>query len=179
MKKNPVLIYLFGETHWLKPPILARHHVTICLSYLRTGGSSKEHATNKPLSTGEFGKGQKEIPCVLPPPRFILAGIHLGWAMCAPTGKTLSQKDWPKTTRKLISFIIKQETEHVAEQFSWVPLLYRSLPGCPFPIQSLALSFVSMCVSLDNSFPSVRCQKIASFQGLEGSPFLQHTRLKY
>ena len=28
----------------------------------------------------------------------------------------------------------------MAEQFSWVPLPYCSLPGCPFPINSLALS---------------------------------------
>ena len=28
----------------------------------------------------------------------------------------------------------------MAEQFSWVPLPYCSLPGCPFPVKSLALS---------------------------------------
>ena len=48
----------------------------------------------------EFGKGQKEMPGVLPPPR-ILSGIHLGWAMCAPPARTLSQIDWPGTTWKL------------------------------------------------------------------------------
>ena len=36
---------------------------------------------------------------------------------------------------------IKPETaSHAAEQFSCVPLLYCSPPGCPFPIKSLALS---------------------------------------
>ena len=36
---------------------------------------------------------------------------------------------------------IKPETvSYVAEQFSWVPLSCCSLPGCPFPIKSLALS---------------------------------------
>ena len=36
---------------------------------------------------------------------------------------------------------IKPETaSHVAELFSWVPLLYCSPPRCPFPIKSLALS---------------------------------------
>ena len=29
---------------------------------------------------------------------------------------------------------------HMAEQFSWVPLPYCSLPRCPFPTKSLALS---------------------------------------
>ena len=36
---------------------------------------------------------------------------------------------------------INPETlSHVAEQFSWVPLPYCSLPGRPFPINSFALS---------------------------------------
>ena len=50
----------------------------------------------------EFGKGQKHMLRVLPPPRIFLAGIHLGQAMRAPPGSTLSQNDWPETTRKLI-----------------------------------------------------------------------------
>ena len=49
---------------------------------------------------------------------------------------------------------IKPETaSHVAEHFSWVPLPCCSLPRCPFPIKSLALS---ASVSSDNSFLSVR-----------------------
>ena len=47
-------------------------------------------------------------------------------------------------------------------------LTYCSLPGCPFPIKSLALS---ACVSSDNSFPSVRQEP--SFGPWKGSPFLQ------
>ena len=58
---------------------------------------------------------------------------------------------------------------HMAEQFSWVPLPYWSLPGCPFPIVSC---FVSICVSLDNSFPSVRQEPI--LKPWKGSLFLQH-----
>ena len=50
--------------------------------------------------------------------------------------------------------IIKPKmSSHVAEQFSWVPLSCCSLPRLPFPIKSLALS---ACVSLGNSFTSVR-----------------------
>ena len=46
-------------------------------------------------------------------------------------------KDHPETN----PIIIKPETvSHGAEQFSWVPLPYCSSLGCPFPIQSLALS---------------------------------------
>ena len=50
----------------------------------------------------EFGKSQKETPCVCPPPRIPLASIHLGWTMHAPPRRTLNQTDWPKTTWKLI-----------------------------------------------------------------------------
>ena len=56
----------------------------------------------------------------------------------------------------------------MTEQFSWVPLPYCSLPRCPFPIKSLALS---ARVSLDNSFPSVRQE--LSFGPWKGSSFLQ------
>ena len=49
----------------------------------------------------EFRKGQKVMPCVLPPPRILLVGIHLGRASHAPPERTLSHNDWPKTTEKL------------------------------------------------------------------------------
>ena len=80
------------------------------------------------------------------PPRVLLAGIHLGWEMRAPPGRTLSQttgqtrwlaRDNPET----YPMTIKPETvSHVAEQFSWVHLPCCSPPGRPFPIKSLALS---------------------------------------
>ena len=50
----------------------------------------------------EFRKRQKEIPQVRPPPRILLAGIRLGWTRRAPPGRTLSQNDQLKATRKLI-----------------------------------------------------------------------------
>ena len=89
----------------------------------------------------ELGKGQKETPRVRPPPRILLAGIHLGWAMwwvCHQEGLWESlAKDNPETN----PITIKPKTaSHVTELFSWVPLPYCSPPGCPFPIKSLALS---------------------------------------
>ena len=50
----------------------------------------------------EFGKGQQEMPCALPPLRTPLIDIDLGRAMCAPPGRTSCPNDWPKTTQKLI-----------------------------------------------------------------------------
>ena len=46
----------------------------------------------------EFRKGQKEKACVWPPPRILVAGNRLGWAMWVPPGRILNQNDWPKTT---------------------------------------------------------------------------------
>ena len=46
--------------------------VTTCRTNFTTGGHSKEHRTNMPPTTEEFGKGQKEILCVLLPPRILL-----------------------------------------------------------------------------------------------------------
>ena len=81
----------------------------------------------------ESRKGQKEVPRVLPPPRILLLGIHLGWAMHVPPGRTLrltpSHKTW-------------------CQPWSRAVLLgsppYCSPHGHPFPIKSLALS---ACVS--------------------------------
>ena len=113
-------------------------------------------------------KGQKETPCVLPPPRILFAGIHLGWAMNAPPGRTPESEWLAKDNLEINPVIIKLETaKYVAEQFSWVLLAYCS--NKPFPIKSLA--FVSTCVSSDNSFPSVR-QK-PSLRPWKGSSFLQ------
>ena len=97
------LILLLGEAHWLKPPTLARHHS----NHLHELFYDKEVLVrNTELISHhqlkEFGKGQKETPRVHPPPRILFASIYLGWVMRVPPGRTLSQNDWPKTTRKLI-----------------------------------------------------------------------------
>ena len=114
-----------------------RTTVIICMSCFRTGGPGEEQGTNKPPPTREFRKGQKETPPVRPPPRILLSGIHLGWTRCAPPGRTLSQNDWLKTTRKLIPS-------------PWnlrLRAMWQSSPGFPypsalhpFPVKSLALS---------------------------------------
>ena len=89
---------VMGNTGW-NCPACPGTTVTIRVSYFTTGGPGKEHRTNKPPPTEEFRKGQKEMPCVLPPPRSLFVGIHLDWAMCAPPGRNLSQNDWPETAR--------------------------------------------------------------------------------
>ncbi|CAN0463673.1 unnamed protein product, partial [Rangifer tarandus platyrhynchus] len=71
---------------------------------------------------------------------------HLSWLSNActtrkdPESERLA-KDNPETN----PITIKPETQNqVEEQFSWVSLPCCSLPGCPFPKKSLALS--ALCV---------------------------------
>ena len=107
----------------------------------------------------EFRKGQKETPHIWPPPRILLAGIHLGWTRHAPPGR--SESEWLATDNPETNPItITPETaSHVTELLSWVPLPSCSPPGCPFPVKSLALSaHVS--------------PRIIHFRGLDKSPVL-------
>ena len=126
-------LLLLEETHWLKPPTLARHQ-----GYFMTGGPSKElsHHLLK-----ELRRGQKETPCVLPPLRFLLDGFHLGWADACMTRKD-SVSEWLAKDNPEINLITitPENVSHVAKQFSWVALPSCSLPRHPFPIKSLALS---------------------------------------
>ena len=111
------------------------------MSYFITGGPGKEHGTNKPSPIRRVGKGQKEMPHVLPPPRILLPGMHLGLSNACTIRKD-SKPEWlARENSETNPITIKPETaSHEAEQFSWVPLPCCSPPGGPFPIKSLALS---------------------------------------
>ena len=147
------MVEVLGEAHWLKPPTLARHHSKHLHELFYEGGPGKGHGTNKPPPTGRVQKGQKETPHVSPPPRILLTSIHLGWTRRALPGRTLSQNDWLKTTRKLILS----------------PQTPRLRATEPFPNKTSC--FVSICLSSDNSFLSVRWEP--SFGPWKGSSFLQ------
>ena len=78
--------------------------VTMCMSYITTGGPGQGQGTNKLPPTQrvwERIKGESRGQAICPP-RILLAGIHLGWGMRVSPGRTLSHGDWPETTRKLI-----------------------------------------------------------------------------
>ena len=120
--------------------------VTICVNCFMTRGPSKEHRANEPPPTRriqERSKGDTTCPTDLPA-SILFGGIHLGWTICAPPAKALSQNNWPETTwiwyGNPIS-IKPDSANHSTEQSSWglLPPL-----GCPFQIRSLALS---ACVS--------------------------------
>ena len=111
------------------------------MSYLMTGGPSKEHGSKKPPPIGRIWERSKAL------------------AACPTTSQNLPRwnPSWPSnvcTTRKYLKSewlardnletnpitINPQTVSQVAELFSWFPLPYFSPPRCPFPIQSLALS---------------------------------------
>ena len=120
-----------------------------------TGGPGKEHRTNKPPLGGRVQEKSKGDTMCLTTSQNPFHW-HPSWLTNACTTRKDSEsegqtKDNPETN----PITIKLETaSHMAEQFSWVPLPYCSIPGHPFPIKSYC--FVNRYVSSDNSFPSVR-----------------------
>ena len=107
------------------------------------------------------------------PPKILLTGIHLGWATCAPPGRTLSQGDWPETPYKL-----NLAPQNPRLQATW----QSSPPGFPYTAvlhqgtPPNKVFFSSTCVSSDNSFPSIRQEP--TLQPWKGSPFLQQFYVK-
>ena len=117
-----------------------------CMRSLLTGGPGKEHGAGKlPTNCKNLGKvkrrGEMPVHMSYQPPRILLVGIHPGWAMSSPLGKTLSQDGLARDSSETNPITIKPETaSHMAEQFSWVPLTSPSPRRHPFPVKSLALS---------------------------------------
>ena len=110
------------------------------MSCFKAGDPGKEHRTNKPLPTGrvqEGSKGDSTCPTTSQNP----SCWHPSWLIKACTTRKTSESEWmAKDNLETNSITIKPKTaSHVAEQF-WFPLPYCSLPRCPFPIKSLALS---------------------------------------
>ena len=115
----------------------------------------------------EFGKGQNETPHVRPHPEsFSLASIlaEQGMHHQEELESEWLAKDDPETN--LIT--IKPETaSHVTSSgFPYPDAL------CRLPFPNKLSSFLSTCVSSDNSFPSVRQEP--GFRPWKGSSFLQH-----
>ena len=115
--------------------------VTTCTTNFTTGGHSKEHRTNKPPTTRRiWERSKRDTVCPTTsqnPSCWRPSWLSNAWA----TRKDSESEGLAKDSLKTNPITIKSETaSYVAEQFSWVPLPYCSLPGCPFPIKSLALS---------------------------------------
>ena len=166
-------ILLLGETHWLKPSTLARHHSNHLHSCFMTGGPSKEQETNKPPPTGRVQERSKggttylttsQNPCLW----------HPSWLNKACTTRKNSESKWlAKDNWETNPITIKPKTgSQVAELFSWVPLprCSWSPPWCPFSIKFLALSV--------HVSPRTICFQVLDKSPVSGPgrcpPFLQH-----
>ena len=111
------------------------------MSCFTTGGPGKEHRTNKPPSTGRVqktSKGGTTCPTTSQNPSL----WHPSWLNKACTTRKDSESEsLAKDNRETNPITIKPKMgSYMAELFSRVPLPYCSLPGCSFPIKSLALS---------------------------------------
>ena len=92
------------------------------------------------------------MPHILPPPR-ILTGSHLGWAMCVPPGRTLSQSDWPRQPGKQPHHHKTPDCESRGRTVLLSSLILLLSPQVPFPDKVSCLFITSD--SLDNSLLSV------------------------
>ena len=108
----------------------------------------------------ERSKGDTMCPTISQNPHW-----HLSWLSDASAPRKDFESKWPaRDNPETNPITIKPETvSQVAEQFSWVPLSYCSLPGRPFPIKSLAL-LAHVCPGTVH-FP---CYTRAHSQALEG-----------
>ena len=117
-----------------------------------TGDPDKEYRTNQPPPTTRVWKRSK------------------GDTVCLSTSqKTLNWNDWPKTTQKLIHHHKTQDWEPRGRAVLLGSLTLLLSTWVPFP--NKISCFISICVSSDNSFLSVRQEP--SFGPWKGSPFLQ------
>ena len=85
---------LLGEAHWFQGncPPWPGTIVTICMSWFRTGGSGKEHGTNKPPLTTrirERSKGDTTCPTTSQNPLW-----HPSWLNKACTTRKHSESEW-------------------------------------------------------------------------------------
>ena len=91
-----------------------------------------EHGTNKPPPTGrvrEKSEGDTTGPITSQNPSL----WHPSWLNKVCTTSKDSELEWlAKDNPETNPITIKPKTaSHVAELFSWAPLPYCSLPGCP------------------------------------------------
>ena len=129
------------------------------MSCFTTGGPGKERGTNKPPPTRTVRERSK-WDTTHPTTSQNSSHWNSSWQSNACSTRKDHESEWlARDNLETNPISMKPRTvSHMAEQFSWVPLPYWSLPGCPFPTKSLALSaYVS--------------PRTVHFQVLDKSPF--------
>ena len=144
-----LLGFVRGSTNWNCPPWPGTI-VTTCMSCFMTGGPGKEHGTNKlPLTRRVQKRSKSDTTC--PATSQNRSHWHPSWLNKACTTRKDSESEWlAKDNPETDSIIIKPKTGRAFLLGSLTLLLSAQ---APFP--NKISCFVSTCVSLDNSFPSV------------------------
>ena len=132
--------------------------VTLDMNNLKIGGPDKKLTSYHHWKNLGRVQRREEMPVHMSyqPPR-ILVGIHLERTKCAPPGRTLSWNDWPETWKQIPS---PENPRLWATWQSGSPGLLTLTLSSWAPLPNEVSCFVSMCVSQDNSFPSVRQEPI-------------------
>ena len=147
--------------------------ITTCISCLTTRGPGKEHnavAENWPAEFEKGPKGGRRLRSTYP---INLAETSVLKSILAERCAYHQDTPWVRPnmgqTRDNLEtnpITVKPKTvSHMATQFFWVPLINFSSPQASVP--NKVFCFVSMCGSLDNSFPSVRQEPLLG----PGKPF--------
>ena len=115
------------------------------MSYFTIGSPRKEDGTNKPPPTGriqERSEGDAMHSTTSQNPSYWLPS----WLSYTCTTRKDAESEWlAKENLETNPITINPKTRnHMADPFFWVLFNFCSLPGCLFPIQSVALS---ACVS--------------------------------
>ena len=134
------------------------------MSCFTTGGPAKEHGTNKPPPTGRVQERSKgDTTCLTTSQNPCL--WHPSWLNKACTTRKDSESEWlAKDNPETNLITIKDCEPRRAVLLGSLTLLLS--PRVPFP--NKISCFVSTCVSLDNSFLSVRQEP--SIRPWKGSP---------
>ena len=141
------------------------------MSCFTTGGPSKKHRTNKPPPTSRVRERSKgDIICLTTSQNPSL--WHPSWLNKACTTRKDSESEWlAKDNPETNTITIKPETAKPCDRAVLLASLILLLSArVPFP--NKISYFVSICVSSDISFPSIRQE--LSVGPWKRFPFLQH-----
>ena len=141
------------HTDWSHPSWPATT-VAICMRCFTTGGPGKEHGTNKPPPARRVQEKSKgDTTCLTTSPKPSL--WHSSWLSKACTIRKDSESEWlvkdnPETNPITINLRLLAMWQSCSPGFPYPAAL------CRVPFPSKISCFVSTCVSLENSFLSVR-----------------------